>query len=155
MLHAVESNSCTTVSRHFLQVAAGQHPSAMVMFRKPPSHCQSHAIPPWTCSRVRAPPPAHPRQRVRSRSARTRDDLTTVVSAYILVSLEHSEARASLTGTCVVAGASLAACTGNGACASVGELNARCGEVVTSVGAAMGGEAGSSIRHIDFSCFSP
>jgi hypothetical protein len=33
-----------------------------------------------------------------------------------------------------VAGASLAACTGNGACASVGELNARCGEVVTDIG---------------------
>jgi hypothetical protein len=61
---------------------------------------------------------------------------------------------ASLTGTSVVAGASLAACTGNGVCASAGELNARCGEVVTSVGAAMGGEAGSSIQCIDLPCFS-
>jgi hypothetical protein len=41
-------------------------------------------------------------------------------------------------------GASLVACTGNGACASAGELDTWCGEVVTGMGAAMGGTTGSS-----------
>jgi hypothetical protein len=70
--------------------------------------------------------------------------MAATVSAYDSVSPAHDEARASLTGMGVMAGASLVACTENGACASAGELDTWCGEVVTGMGAAMGGTTGSS-----------
>jgi hypothetical protein len=151
MLHAFESNIVQLCPDIFCKLRQASSP------------------PPWPCSASHrhiasrmqsrhghAPASAlhHRRTPVALPVACNPDGLAAVVSVYGSVSLAHGQARASLTGTGVVAGASLAACTRNGAYASAGELNARCGEVVTSMGVAMGGEAGSSIRCIDLPSFS-